>query len=95
MCEGCRVKMGYVTYGGKGGRHKNAQVERAVLKNREKRNMSRETGGEQKKKYIREKAYQKRHSEGACVHVCVCSVLYNMAMCALAKWNLSTTSEIH
>lgn len=68
----------------------------AGLKNREKRNTRRETRGEQKK-YIREKAYQKRHGEGTCVHVCVCvcSVLYNMAMCALAKWNLSTTSEIH
>jgi hypothetical protein len=52
MCEGCRVKMGYVTYGGGkgGGGKKNVQVERAGLKNRENCNMSRETGGEQKKK---------------------------------------------
>ena len=94
MCEGSRVKMGYVTYGVGGKKNSETKVQ---LKNIEEHTRGEIQEAQREEKYTREGI--PKETEGACVCVCVCvcvcTVLYNMAMCALAKWNLSTTSEIH
>jgi hypothetical protein len=95
MCEGSRVKMGYVTYG-VGGKKKQSKT-KVRLKNIDgyTRGERQEAKREEKQKGegIPKETVGESARSRACV--CVCTVLYNMAMCALAKWNLSTTSEIH
>lgn len=78
MCEGSRVKMGYVTYG-VGGKKKGQ--EEGWVKKQGVTYMRRKTGGAEKK--IREKAYQKRAREEENMCVCVCVLCFTIWLCML------------
>ena len=63
MCEGSRVKMGYVTYGVGGEKHTKTKVR---LKKHGGTYTGRKTGGEE-----REKVYERRHTKRDRGRVCV------------------------
>jgi hypothetical protein len=78
MCEGSRVKMGYVTCGVGGEKHTKTNVR---LK-KTRRNIHGEKDRRwRQRKSIREKTYQKRQRESMCVSVCV--LCFTIWLCVL------------